>query len=61
MQALVMERSKARRLRIASHAARFGGLLSLGWGDITETELWFMETENGRRGRCPLVRPLAPF
>jgi integrase len=36
--------------------ARFGELLALGSGNITETELWFMETKNGRAR----ARPLSP-
>jgi integrase len=35
-------------------AARFGELFALTWPDITETELWFMETKNGRARALPL-------
>jgi integrase len=34
--------------------ARFGELLSLKWADVTDTELWFMETKNGRARAIPV-------
>jgi len=34
--------------------ARFGELLALKWADVTETELWFMETKNGRARALPV-------
>ena len=34
--------------------ARFGELLALRWADVTDAELWFMETKNGRARAIPI-------
>jgi integrase len=44
----------ARIVRLALiSGARIGELLALKWEDVTETELWLIETKNGRSRRLP--------